>query len=57
MYLRKSSTLSVTVSKPKRSKALTLISEAQLALQADAGAWFKVELPWVGLPEPVFGSA
>jgi len=57
MYLRKSSTLSVTGSKPKGSKALTLISEAQLALQADAGAFFKVELPWVGLPEPVFGSA
>jgi hypothetical protein len=57
MYLRKSFTLSVTVSKPKRSKALTLISEAQLALQADAGALFKVDLPWVGLPKPVFGSA
>ena len=33
------------------------LSQAQLALQADAGALFKVDLPWVGLPEPVFGSA
>ena len=57
MYLRKSPTLSVTDSKPKGSKALTLISQSQEALQADAGALFKVELPWVGLSEPVFGSA
>jgi len=32
------------------------LSQAQLALQADAGALFKVELPWVGLPEAVFGQ-
>ena len=32
------------------------LSQAQLAHQADAGALFKVELPWVGLPEAVFGQ-
>lgn len=32
------------------------LSEVQLAQEADAGALFKVDLPWVGLPEPVFGQ-
>ena len=33
------------------------LSDAQLAQEADAGALFKVELPWVGLSESVFGQA
>lgn len=31
------------------------LSEEQLAQQVDAGAVYAVELPWAGLPEPLYG--
>jgi L-arabinonolactonase len=32
------------------------LSDAQMAQQADAGSLYAVQLPWAGLPEPLYGQ-